>query len=49
MSLQASWIRKKITGYHVVSMVIFWLLRSLRICSSRSDLRGHVTGGRRNS
>ena len=32
-----------LTVYHVVSMVVFWLLRLLGICSSQSDLRGHVT------
>ena len=36
----------KFTGYHVVSVVISWLLRLLRICSSRSNLHGHVTDGK---
>ena len=35
-----------LAGYHVVSLVIFWLLRLLRIFHSRSDLRGHVTDSR---
>ena len=34
------------TGYHVTSAVIFWLLGLLQSCSSRSDLRGHVTDGK---
>ena len=39
-------IVENLTGYHVLSTVISWLMRSLRICSSWSDLRGHVTGGK---
>ena len=35
-----------LSGYHVVSLVIFWLLRLLRIFYSLSDLRSHVTDSR---
>ena len=35
-----------LSGYHVVSLVIFWLLRLLRLFYSLSDLRSHVTDSR---
>ena len=35
-----------LSGYHVVSFVIFWLLRLLRLFYSLSDLRSHVTDSR---
>ena len=40
------WIVTTLTDCHGVSPVISQLLRLLRINSSRSDLRGHVTDGK---
>ena len=41
--LRAMRIVTKLTYYHVVSTVIFWLLRLLPICSSLFDSCGHET------
>ena len=46
-SLLVMRIDTNLTGYQVDSMVNSWLLRLLRICSSRSVLRGQVTDGKK--
>ena len=42
-SLLVMRIITKLTDYHVVSLLIFWLLRLLRIRYSRWDILGYVT------